>query len=105
MEMEEKLFAALETLLEQWRRNKQTHILEGAEDQASLLEHQFYVFIEALKEWFYTIDRPADLEEGLQHSVIKALVEKLPDPLYLPFEVELDLLIDGIEQENDEKYD
>jgi len=103
--MEEKLFAALETLLEQWQRNKQTHILGGAEEQATLLEHQFYQFIETFKEWFHTIDRPADLEEGLQHSVIKILVGKLPDPLYLPFEMELDLLIDGVEQENDEKYD
>ncbi|MBP1933826.1 hypothetical protein [Ammoniphilus resinae] len=103
--MEKELFAALETLLVQWRRNQQTHILEGAEDQATLLEHQFYLFIEVFKEWFRTIEKPADLDEGLQDSVIKCLVEKLPEPLYLPFELELDLLIDGVEQENDEKYD
>lgn len=96
---------AFKELLEQWERNQQTHILEGAEDAATLLEHRFYAFIDVFKNWFAGIKKPKDLEEALELPDIQRIVNQLPTPLYIPFENELDLLIDGIEQENDEKYD
>lgn len=92
-------------VLDQWQRNQQAHILEGAEDQATLLEHHFYKFIEAFSEWFKTMEKPGSLEEALEVPDIQEIVDKLPAPLYIPFENELDLLVDEVEQENDEKYD
>jgi predicted nuclease with TOPRIM domain len=103
--MNEQLRKEFEELLNQWKRNQQANILEGAEDEATLLEHRFYKFIEAFSQWFKTIDKPDSLEEALELPEIQEIVDQLPTPLYLPFENELDLLIDGIEQEMDEKYD
>jgi hypothetical protein len=95
----------LQQLLDQWKRNQQANILENAEDEATLLEHHFYKFIDVFSEWFKTIEKPASLEEALELLEIEEIVNRLPAPLYLPFENELDLLIDGVVQENDEKYD
>lgn len=103
--MNEHVRKEFQKVLDQWKRNQQAHILEGAEDEATLLEHHFYKFIEVFGEWFKTIERPGSLEEALELPDIQEIVDELPAPLYIPFENELDLLVDGIEQENDEKYD
>lgn len=104
-DVNEQLQKPFQQVLQQWQRNQQAHILEGAEDEATLLEHHFYTFIEAFSAWFKTIDRPASLEEALALPDVQEIVRELPAPLYIPFENELDLLVDGIEQESDEKYD
>jgi hypothetical protein len=103
--MNEQLHERFEELLQQWKRNQQANILEGAEDEATFLEHRFYKFIEVFTQWFKTIEKPDSLEDALELPEIQEIARRLPTPLYLPFENELDLLIDGIEQENDEKYD
>lgn len=103
--MKERMFESLQKLLEQWTRNQKTHILEGAEDQATLLEHRFYKFVDAFTDWFGTIEKPGSLEEALKVPEIVMISDQLPPPLYLPFENELDMLIDGVEQDVDEKYD
>ncbi|WCK53430.1 hypothetical protein PP175_19065 [Aneurinibacillus sp. Ricciae_BoGa-3] len=103
--MSELLEHELQLLLIQWKRNQQANILENAEDEATLLEHRFYKFIDVFSEWFKTIEKPVSLEEALELPEIEQIVNQLPVPLYLPFENELDLLIDGIVQENDDKYD
>lgn len=103
--MKDKMMRDLIELLEQWDRNQKTSIMEGAEDAATLLEHKFYVFIDSFKAWYGTLEGFTSLDEALSFPDIEYIVEHLPVPLYLPFENELDLLVDGITQENDEKYD
>lgn len=103
--MKKQMLDAFELLLEQWARNQQTHILEGAEDQATLLEHRFYKFVEVFSQWFQTIEKPNSLEEALEIPEIRSISDQLPAPLYLPFENELDMLVDGVQQDLDEKYD
>lgn len=103
--MKMQMFHQLQLLLDQWTRNQQTHILDGAEDQATLLEHRFYKFVEAFTQWFVTIEKPHSLEEALELPEIRDIADQLPAPLYLPFENELDLLVDGVELDHDEKYD
>ncbi|MEW9667889.1 hypothetical protein [Ammoniphilus sp. 3BR4] len=103
--MKEKMMRDLNELIEQWDRNQKTSIMEGAEDEATFLEHKFYVFIDSFKAWYETLDGFASLDQALAYPDIEHIAERLPAPLYLPFENELDLLVDGITQENDEKYD
>jgi hypothetical protein len=104
--MNNLLNEALEAVLVQWKRNAQTSILEGAEDAATLLEYRFYAFIEVFRKWWMSCDpKPNTLEDALELPEVQVIVNRLPAPLYLPFENELDLLVDGIDQENDEKYD
>ena len=100
------MWNAFEHMLKQWNTMQNTGILEGSEDAATLFEHTFYQFMDEFKSWFSQLNKkPATLEEALALPDVKTIVEQLPSPLYLPFETELDFIVDGIDAESDEKYD
>ncbi|RXT06494.1 hypothetical protein [Ammoniphilus sp. CFH 90114] len=103
--MKQDMLLALDELSKQWERNQRTSILENAEDEATYLEHKFYKFIDCFKIWFLQELMPISFDAALEHPDIQYIIDQLPSPLYLPFENELDLLVDGVVQENDEKYD
>lgn len=103
--MKDAMQNLLHDLLAQWQRMQKANILQDAEDSASLFEYKFYQFIESFRKWFATVEGMTSLEDALKHPDIDAIVQQLPAPLYLPFENELDLMIEGITQEADEKYD
>ena len=103
--MKEHVMQHLNDLLAQWKKMQSADILEDAEDSATLFEYKFYQFIEVFRKWFHSLGHFATLDEALTHDEINRIVELLPPPLYIPFENELDLMVSGDSQENDEKYD
>lgn len=103
--MNDQVTQHLNDLLAQWKKMQSADILEDAEDSATLFEYKFYQFIEVFRKWFCSIEPMTNLDQALAHPDIEKIVEQLPPPLYLPFENELDLMVSGDSQENDEKYD
>jgi hypothetical protein len=102
---ENELLLALEMTLDCWNRMQSSGI-EQAEEAANAFESQFYRFIDELSAWFKALPRkPSTLEEALNLQPLPLLAGRLPAPLLLNFETELELMVDGIERVDDEKYD
>ncbi|MDP4086143.1 MAG: hypothetical protein Q8934_16200 [Bacillota bacterium] len=89
----------LETALLDWEAMKKTSYDES-EDFAERFELHFYEFIDELKIWYQQLGKqPTTIEEAENFAEIKEIIERLPEPLVLNFYNELDLIIEGKEQE------
>ncbi|NOU94301.1 hypothetical protein GC093_13885 [Paenibacillus sp. LMG 31456] len=77
-----------------------------AEEAANAFEASFYIFIDAVREWFHELDpQPQTLEIFLELPLIKDIIDRLPGPLYLNFETEAELILENKHRIDDEKYD
>ncbi|MDC9523612.1 hypothetical protein PSH55_21310 [Pseudoalteromonas sp. Angola-31] len=96
---------AFQTVISNWD-SMQNSDLDEAEEAANRFEASFYIFIDQLKEWFHMIDpKPQTLELAMLHPDLKTITLELPAPLQIPFETELELILEGIIRESDSKYD
>ncbi|WP_134685178.1 hypothetical protein [Brevibacillus migulae] len=103
--MLEAVEQALKTTLHHWNKMKGSSE-EEAEDEANQFEASFYKLMEEVRMWFNRLDnRPSTVEDALELPDIIEITEALPAELYLNFETELDLIVDGKIREEDEKYD
>ncbi|MCR8630474.1 hypothetical protein [Paenibacillus radicis (ex Xue et al. 2023)] len=103
--MNDKVEQALVTTLRNWKSMLGAENAE-AEEVANGFEASFYLFIDAVREWFQELDqRPQTLDEFLELSVIKDIIDRLPGPLYLNFETEAELIVENRHRIDDEKYD
>src|SRR4051794_22606093 len=92
----------LETALEDWEMMKKASEDES-EECAERFEMNFYEFIGELKNWYKQLEQPpSTLEEAEKLTEILEILERLPAPLELNFFTELELIIEG---EDQERYD
>jgi hypothetical protein len=103
--LDKKVHESLNAVLENWQR-MQSSDMDSAGDDADHFEDSFYEFIDQVRLWFEAMEnQPNSLDEALVKPEIEKIVDQLPAPLYLNFETELDLIIEGKMRTEDEKYD
>ncbi|TXK75166.1 hypothetical protein [Paenibacillus sp. N3.4] len=103
--MDAKVKQALEITLHNWRSMAGSQ-MEEAEPHADQFQSSFYLFIDALREWFLGLDKqPRNLDEFLKLTMIQEIVNVLPAPLYLNFETEAELIIEKTLREDEDSYD
>ena len=87
----------LETALSDWAMMQKTEGDEGA-DWAERFEMHFYEFTEAFEVWYQSLsDKPDSSEDLLEREEVKSIQERLPGPLQLNFEMEIEEMVDGLE--------
>ncbi len=103
--MTAKIERTLENALRNWKAMSGSGN-EDAEAAADQFEASFYLFIDAVREWFQGLDQqPQTLEEFLELPVVRHMLEQLPAPLHLNFETEAELIVDHISRIDEDKYD
>jgi hypothetical protein len=103
--MNRKVAMTLEVSLRNWKAMSALEN-EEAESVANEFEASFYIFIDAVREWFNRLDQqPQTLEGFLALPAIEEIFDLLPVPLQLNFETEAELIIDNKSRIDDAKYD
>jgi hypothetical protein len=103
--MNVKVEQSFNATLRNWRSMSGSDHTE-AESTASEFEASFYIFIDAVREWFNGLDQPPHtLEEFLALPMIQDILDLLPAPLHLNFETEAELIIENKIRTDDDKYD
>ena len=96
---------AFEEMIRNWNRMGSSD-MDEAGDAADRFERSFYLFIDEVKDWFAQRGtKPQSLDEALALPEMEAFAEELPGPLLLNFETELELIVEGLVREEDEKVE
>ncbi|MFC5451898.1 hypothetical protein [Paenibacillus aestuarii] len=106
--MLDKVMNALETALNNWNAMFSSGSMDSdqAEETANRFEASFYTFIDALREWVYSMDNPPQtLDAFMELDAVKEMADQLPAPLYLNFETEAELIVERISRADEDKYD
>jgi hypothetical protein len=103
--MDPNVKQALDTTLKNWQ-SMTSYQSDEKEAVADQFQSSFYVFIEAVRVWTLGLDdMPQTLDDMLEIPMIQEIFDLLPAPLHLNFETELELILDGVEREEEDKYD
>lgn len=103
--MQAAIKQALCTVIERWNRMKESGEAHAEED-ANQFEASFYQLMDSISDWLDELEsKPESLHEALDLPEIVDMVTYLPAELYLNFETELELIIDGEVRTEDAKYD
>lgn len=103
--MNQKIEQILNTTLSNWKAMS-APLNEDAEPVADQFESSFYLFIDAVREWFHGLDpQPRTLEEFLALPLMTEIKNQLPAPLHLNFETEAELIFENQTRIEDSKYD
>ncbi|MDR6552267.1 hypothetical protein [Paenibacillus qinlingensis] len=103
--MDSKVKQTLDTMLHNWQ-TMTAYQSDEKEAVADQFQSSFYVFIDAVRDWALRLDpMPLTLDEMLEMAMIQEIFDVLPAPLHLNLETELELILDGVEREDEEKYD
>lgn len=103
--MDRSIIDGLGVVLDNWNRMQKSDMDEAGDD-AEWFETSFYKWIDQLRVWYHGLERkPADLDAALALPEIVEITELLPVTLYLNFETELELIIEGQERSDDARYD
>jgi hypothetical protein len=79
---------------------------DEAESTADEFEASFYRFIDSVRGWYLALNpRPGTLEELFDMPAIAAVIDRLPAPLYLNFETEVELMLDNVDRVDEDRYD
>ncbi|MBU8908347.1 hypothetical protein KH400_17195 [Desertibacillus haloalkaliphilus] len=88
-------------MLKQWQAMQSSSIDDSGED-ADIFERLFYIMTAEIKEWYKQLpSKPKTLEQAFQLPLIAEIEEELPAPLLLNFETEIEMIVEGIEREED----
>lgn len=69
---------------------------DDAEEDAGRFQESFYRFMDLVRDWIESLNtRPKTVEEALQLPPLADIAANLPAPLYLNFETELELILEG----------
>lgn len=105
MSVPENVREAFETMNANWTR-MQSSDMDSADEDANRFERTFYEFVEEVREWVKAWpQQPKSVEDVMARPEIEAFFEELPGPLHLNLETELELIVEGLVREEDEKYD
>jgi len=103
--MQTMIQKALNTTIDNWEKMKESRE-EHAEEDANQFEASFYELMEQIRRWIHQMPaRPKSLDEALLLPELEEVVAILPPELYLNFETELELIIEGETRMEDAKYD
>jgi hypothetical protein len=103
--MNTKVEQTLNATLRNWKSMSGAQSDE-AESTANEFEASFYTFIDAVRDWVYELDpQPQTLEELLELTMIKDIMDRLPAPLILNFETEAELIVENKSRIDEDKYD
>jgi len=70
--------------------------MDNAGDDADRFQMSFYQFTDALQDAARKVnDLPGDLEAARLHELFKPYFEQIPEPLQLPLETEVELILEG----------
>ena len=96
---------ALEITLHNWQAMT-SYQSDDKEAMADQFQSSFYVFIETVRDWVLRQDTmPLTLDDMLEIDMIQDIFDLLPAPLHLNFETEIELIIDRVERDDEDKYD
>lgn len=103
--MNAKVEQALHAMLTNW------NLMAGAESDeaestADTFQASFYRLIDAVRDWYDELEpRPTSLEQFMALPTMRTILDRLPAPLMLNFEIEAELLYDNLIRIEDDKYD
>ncbi|PWI57739.1 hypothetical protein [Sulfoacidibacillus thermotolerans] len=88
----------METVIRMWENMKYSTGDEISDD-ADRFQKEFYALFELVYSLVAELENPLqDVEEAQAHPEFKKIFEMLPDPLRIPFEMELDRILMGQER-------
>lgn len=91
----------LNDVLSLWQKMKTSDVEEAGED-ADRFQAAFYQFVDRVRVWVAHLDnRPSDVEKAKLQPDFSMLFELLPDPLQIPFETELEIILSAESYEVD----
>jgi len=86
----------LQDVLRNWNR-MQTSDMDDAGEDADRFQTSFYRFISQVEIWVQNLDvRPPSVEVAKRTEGFKSLFESLPEMLNIPFETELEMILDNV---------
>jgi len=96
--MLENLTRSFNNMLENWETMKNSQTEDASED-ADRFEQSFYRWIDELKAWLLSLDKSIkNVEQVKELPFINDMLNKLPDPLLLNYEIEIENIIDELHQ-------
>jgi len=102
--MNEKLQTVAKSLADVlclWNTMKISH-MDDAADDADRFQMVFYEFVERVQDWVQSLDdAPVDTDGAREDSRFSALFDQLPEPLQLPFETELEMILSRVDRRVD----
>lgn len=99
--MLEDVRARFDDVLHLWGQMQTSH-LDEAGDDAERFQTAFYRFTDDLADWVRTLDvAPPDLETARANPCFADFFERMPHPLHIPFEMELESILEGAERHVD----
>lgn len=103
--MQPTIEQALQATITYWENMKKSSE-DHAEEDANLFEASFYDLMDKVRKWLLTLEeKPKSLDDALRLPEIEQVISALPAEIYLNFETELDLIMEGKIQEEDADYD
>jgi hypothetical protein len=91
----------LNDVLSLWQKMKTSDVEEAGED-ADRFQAAFYQFVDRVRVWVANLDnRPSDVETAKLQSDFSMLFDLLPEPLQIPFETELEIILSAESYEVD----
>lgn len=93
--MDSMIAEEFSVMLDHWERMAKSEF-DDAEEDANRFQESFYRLMDMIRDWIESQNsRPRTVEEALQLPDLSPIAQKLPDPLYLNFETELELILEG----------
>ena len=103
--MNESVRETFSEMIGNWNR-MQASDMDDAGDDADRFQRSFYEFVDELKVWFESrTQRPQSVDAAMALPEVEALLDELPGPLHLNLETELELIVEGLNREDDAVYD
>jgi hypothetical protein len=91
----------LNDVLSLWQKMKTSDVEEAGED-ADRFQAAFYQFVDRVRVWVAHLEnRPSDVEKAKLQSDFSMLFDLLPEPLQIPFETELEIILSAESYEVD----
>ncbi|WP_010273474.1 hypothetical protein [Paenibacillus senegalensis] len=93
--MDSLIAKELDSMLKHWELMSGSDY-DDAEEDAARFQESFYRFMDIIRDWIESLSkRPKTVEEALQLPELAHITANLPAPLYLNFETELELILEG----------
>lgn len=103
--MNAKLEEALDKVLSRWSAMAAADD-DHAETAADAFEAAFYRLVDTVREWVDGLaERPRTFAELLALPALREVLERLPEPLHLNMETELELIAENHHRLPEDRYD
>lgn len=84
-----------DSMIKDWEQMARSDF-EDAEEDASRFQESFYRFMDIIRDWIESLNvRPKTVDEAVQLPELARIAANMPAPLYLNFETELEIILEG----------